>query len=168
MNLVAIEAPRGERRLIPRSVFILLLLVASLFSLAIGYYEYQLPPAPGEAPHAGVEVFTDSLIILIIVLLVAVAGFIQEYRAEQAIEALKQLTAPEARVLRDMDIVAIPAALLVPGDILILETGDLIPADARLIDTIEVRTDEAVLTGESTPVQKLATLQLSTETPIND
>jgi Ca2+-transporting ATPase len=74
------------------------------------------------------EVFTDSLIILIIVLLVAVAGFIQEYRAEQAIEALKQLTAPEARVLRDTDIVLIPAALLVPGDILILETGDLIPA----------------------------------------
>lgn len=151
-----------------KDVFILLLLVASLFSLAIGYYEYQLPPAPGEAPHAGLEVFADSLIILIIVVLVAVAGFIQEYRAEQALEALKQLTAPQARVLRDTDIVSIPAAMLVPGDILILETGDLIPADARLIDTIEIRTDEAVLTGESTPVQKTAELQLSAATPIND
>jgi len=151
-----------------KDIFILLLIAASVFSVAIGYYEFQLPPLPGEPPQYLLEVFADSLIIMIIVILVAVAGFIQEYRAEKAVEALKKLAAPKARVLRDDKIVLIPSRDLVPGDILVLESGDLVPADARLIESIELRTNEAILTGESIPVNKDASVTLLAETPVND
>lgn len=151
-----------------KDIFILLLIVASIFSLAVGYYEFQLPPLPGETPKYIFEVFADSLIIIIIVILVAVAGFVQEYRAEKAVEALKKLAAPKARVLRDDKIVLIPSRDLVLGDILVLESGDVVPADARLIESIELRTNEAVLTGESIPVNKDASITLLPETPVND
>jgi Ca2+-transporting ATPase len=151
-----------------KDVFILLLIAASIFSVAIGYYEFQLPPLPGEPPKYIFEAFADSLIILIIVILVAVAGFVQEYRAEKAVEALKKLAAPKARVLREDKIISIPARDLVLGDIVILESGDLVPADARLIESIELRMSEAVLTGESTPVNKDASVTLPAEMPVND
>ncbi len=151
-----------------KDIFILLLIVASIFSLAVGYYEFQLPPLPGETPKYIFEVFADSLIIIIIVILVAVAGFVQEYRAEKAVEALKKLAAPKARVLRDDKIVLIPSRDLVLGDILVLESGDVVPADARLIESIELRTNEAVLTGESIPVNKDASIILLPQTPVND
>jgi Ca2+-transporting ATPase len=134
----------------------------------LGYYEFQLPPLPGEPPKYLFEAFADSLIIFIIVILVAVAGFVQEYRAEKAVEALKKLTAPTARVLREDKIVSIPARDLVLGDIVILESGDLVPADARLIESIELGMSEAVLTGESTPVNKDASVTLPAEIPVND
>jgi Ca2+-transporting ATPase len=151
-----------------KDIFILLLIVASVFSVAIGYYEFQLPPLPGEPPKYLFEAFADSLIIFIIVILVAVAGFVQEYRAEKAVEALKKLTAPKARVVREDKIVSIPARDLVLGDIVILESGDLVPADARLIESIELGMSEAVLTGESTPVNKDASVTLPAEIPVND
>ena len=101
--------------------------------------------------------YTDFYVILAIVVLNAILGFIQEYRAEEAIAALKKMISLKAIVLRSGVQKEIDAAELVPGDILILETGEKIPADARLIDTINLETQEAALTGESLPVQKKTT-----------
>jgi len=132
-----------------KDVFIMLLVVATIFSVIIGYYDLLRGEAKGF-----LDAYTDAITIGIIVILVAVAGFIQEYRAEKALEALKKLTAPRARVMRDGKEVIIPAREIVPGDLLILESGDTVPADARIIESVELKTDEAVLTGESTPVGK--------------
>jgi len=151
-----------------KDIFILLLIAACVFSIVIGYYELQQPPLPGEPPKDAFEVFADAIVILIIIVLVAVAGFIQEYRAEKAVEALKKLAAPRARVIREDRIITIPSRDVVPGDILDLESGDLVPADARLIESVELKNDEAVLTGESTPVNKDASVILPPETPVND
>jgi Ca2+-transporting ATPase len=151
-----------------KDVFILLLLLAVIFSAMVGYYELQHPVPPGGIPKEPLEVYADAIIILLIVLLVAVAGFIQEYRAERAIEALKKLTAPKARVLRNGREQLIPARDVVPGDILVLESGDHVAADARLIESVEMQTNEAILTGESTPVNKQASVTLSETTPISD
>ncbi|HIE17934.1 MAG TPA: HAD family hydrolase, partial [Dehalococcoidia bacterium] len=96
----------------------------------------------------------DAIVIFIIVLFAAGLGFVQEYRAERAMEALKRMAAPLTSVLRDGREVEIPARELVPGDIVLLKTGDRIPADGRLIEAVNLRTDEASLTGESTPVEK--------------
>lgn len=98
---------------------------------------------------------TDALIIATIVGLNAVVGFVQEYRSEKAIEAMKKFAAPKARVLRDEEMI-IPAREVVPGDILLLEAGDRIAADGRLIEVVELKTDEALLTGESTQISKTA------------
>jgi len=131
-----------------KDIFIILLLVATAFSAGIGYYESLSDPTKG------LETYSDAIVIGIIVLLVVVAGFIQEYRAEKALEALKKLAAPKARVIRNGKEETIPAREVVPGDVLAIETGDSMPADARLIEAVELKTDEAVLTGESTPVNK--------------
>jgi Ca2+-transporting ATPase len=82
-------------------------------------------------------------------------------------EAMKKLTAPKARVLREKKELIVPAREVVPGDILILEAGDRLPADARLIEIVDLKTDEAVLTGESTPVKKELTV-LKEDTPISE
>ena len=96
----------------------------------------------------------DAIVIGVIVVLNAVFGFIQEYKAEKSIEALKKLASLKATVLRDGKEKEIDAKLLVPGDIIVLETGDKIPADSRLIKIVELQTQEASLTGESLPVKK--------------
>ena len=96
----------------------------------------------------------DAIVIGIIVVLNAIFGFIQEYRAEKSIEALKKLSSLKATVIRDNHEKDIDAKLLVPGDILKLDTGDKIPADSRLIEAVELQTQEASLTGESSPVKK--------------
>lgn len=98
----------------------------------------------------------ESIVIAIIVLFAVLLGFIQEYRAERAIEALQQMAAPTAAVLRDGQEIRIPARDLVPGDVILLHTGDRIPADARLIEAINLQIEEAALTGESVPVEKHA------------
>lgn len=100
--------------------------------------------------------YADAITILAIVVVNAILGFYQEYRAEKSLEALKKLAAPEAKVLRDGLQVNVPAKDLVPGDILFLETGDRVPADARLLETVNLEVDESILTGESYPVQKEA------------
>jgi len=142
-----------------KDIFIILLIVATVFSFAIGYYESL------SNPTKGLETYSDAIVIGIIVLLVAIAGFVQEYRAEKALEALKKLTAPKARVIRDEKEEIIRAREVVPGDVLLIESGDSMPADARLIEAVELKTDEAVLTGESTPVKK-SLGALKPDTPI--
>ena len=99
--------------------------------------------------------------IIIIILLSATLGFIQEYNAENAMEALKKIGAPNARVLRDKETSEIPAKELVPGDIVILTEGDIIPADLRILEESSLQIDEASLTGESMPVKKTS-MQLHT------
>ena len=96
----------------------------------------------------------DSIAIAVIVLLNAVLGFIQEYRAEKAMAALKRLSAPTATVLRDGHPESLPADQIVPGDLVLLEAGNLVPADIRLTEAVQLRVDEAALTGESVPVEK--------------
>jgi len=145
-----------------KDVFIILLLVATIFSVIIGYYDLLRGTA-----ESFLEAYTDAITIGIIVVLVAVAGFIQEYRAEKALEALKKLAAPKARVMRDGKEMIIPAREVVPGDLLLLEAGDTVPADARLIEAVELKADEAVLTGESIPVNKNIAA-LKTEAPVAD
>jgi Ca2+-transporting ATPase len=96
----------------------------------------------------------DAIAILVIVLLNAVIGAIQESRAERAVAALREMTAPEAHVIRDAQNMTIAASELVPGDIVLLQTGNIVPADLRLLAVEELVTDESALTGESTPVSK--------------
>jgi len=101
-----------------------------------------------------VEHFIDAAVIMGVLLLNAAIGFIQETRAEKAMEALIQMAAPKARVRRDGSIKQIAAREIVPGDILLLETGDKVPADARLIEVSNLKVNEAPLTGESMPIDK--------------
>ncbi len=98
----------------------------------------------------------DAAAISLIIIMNAVLGFIQEYRTEKSLQALKRLSAPTAKVLRDGEVKIIPSKDVVPGDIAILESGDRIPADGELIDCINLSIDESILTGESIPVEKVA------------
>jgi len=100
------------------------------------------------------EPYTDTYVILAIVVVNAILGFVQEYRAEKAVEALKRMVAPHVIVLRDGREQSIDSKNLVPGDIILLEAGSRVPADARLFKAANLRVDEAALTGESTPVAK--------------
>ena len=112
--------------------------------------------------------WVEAAAIMAIVLLNAALGIIQERRAEEALAALKELAAPEANTLRDGRRVTIPARELVPGDIVYLEAGNFIPADVRLTEAVNLRIDEAALTGESVPVQKDANITLETDAPLGD
>jgi Ca2+-transporting ATPase len=96
----------------------------------------------------------DAIAIAVIVLFAVGLGFVQEYRAERAIEALRQMAAPMASVLRDGEEEEIPAREVVPGDVVILRAGDKIPADGRVIESVNLQVEEAALTGESMPVEK--------------
>ena len=100
------------------------------------------------------EPYTDAYVIFAIVIMNAVLGFVQEYRAEQAVEALKRMVAPHVLVLREGREGSIDSRNLVPGDIVLLEAGSRVPADARLMEAANLRVDEAPLTGESKPVAK--------------
>jgi len=100
---------------------------------------------------------TDTLVIVLIVVINAVIGFVQEYRAEQAMAALKKMAALTATVVRAGQPVDIPASELVPGDIVILDAGKIVPADMRLMEVAQLKVEEAALTGESVPVEKVVT-----------
>lgn len=102
--------------------------------------------------------YADAVTIMIIVIINAALGCLQEYRAERSMEALKELAAPEARVIRDGLERKIPASQLVPGDLVLLETGDRVPADLRLLQAVNLEVEESALTGESIPVKKVGTI----------
>jgi P-type Ca2+ transporter type 2C len=110
----------------------------------------------------------DVIVILAIVVLNAALGFSQEYRAEQAIAALKKLAVPTVRVRRDAHIMEISARELVPGDVVLLEAGNLIPADGRLLESINLKIQEAALTGESEPVEKTTAALNGIALPLGD
>ncbi|MBC7129795.1 cation-translocating P-type ATPase [Candidatus Bathyarchaeota archaeon] len=146
-----------------KDIFVIMLLIAIVLSVVIGFYKSTMV-----AGHeGGFDEYVDAITIGAIVALNAIVGFVQEYRSEKAIEAMKKLTAPKARVLRDGKETVIPAKEIVPGDIILIEAGDRIPADARLLETVELKTEEAALTGESTPVDK-GVEPLPEETPVAD
>ncbi len=117
-------------------IMVVVLLIAAGISLAVGET-------------------TDAIMIMIIVILNAILGFTQEYRAERAMAALKQLSVPTVRVRRDGQIREVEATSLVPGDLVLLEAGDRVPADARVVESVNLRAEEAALTGESVPVDKV-------------
>jgi len=110
----------------------------------------------------------NTIAISAIVILYAILGFIQEYRAEQAIAALKKLSVPNVRVLRDKTLQEISARELVPGDIIQLETGNVLPADVRLLEAVNLRIQEAALTGESEPVEKQSNALSGDDLPLGD
>ena len=128
---------------------VILLIVASVISALLGDY-------------------VEAIAIMAIVVLNAILGIIQEQRAEQALAALKKLAAPEAQVMRDGSRKSVPAYNLVPGDIVFLEAGNFIPADLRLLEAVNLRVEEASLTGESLPVQKNASTLLDKNVPLGD
>ena len=131
-----------------KNVLIIILLIATVISIFLGH---------------SIEAIAIAVIVLFAVLL----GFVQEYRAERALEALRQMAAPTATVLRESEEVQLPARDLAPGDIVLLKAGDKIPADGRLIEAVNLQIEEAALTGESVPVEKQIT-PLPADLPVAD
>jgi Ca2+-transporting ATPase len=132
-----------------KNVLIIILLAATALSAALGH---------------GIE----AAAITVIVLFAVVLGFVQEYRAERAIEALREMAAPTATVIRDGEEAEVPARDLVSGDIVILRPGNRVPADARLIEAVNLQVSEAALTGESLPVEKLSAPITAPDLPLGD
>ena len=139
-----------------KDAMILILLAAAAVSFAIACVE-------GEPKE-----FFEPLLILVIVVLNAVMGVLQESKAEKALDALKSLSAPHARVIRDGSEMVIDAAELVPGDIIRLEAGDFVPADSRLLQSVSLKCEESSLTGESVPAEKDAQVPVSDNAPLGD
>ena len=139
-----------------KDVMILILLAAAAVSFVI---------AVVEGDPAG---FFEPALILLIVVLNAIMGVVQESKAERALEALKSLSAPHARVLRDGEERVIDASELVPGDILHLEAGDFVPADARLLHSVSLKSEESALTGESVPSEKDAEALVAENASLGD
>jgi Ca2+-transporting ATPase len=125
-----------------RDFLIYLLIFAAIVSLAVGLF-------PGHEPE-----YVDATLIILILLANGIFGFIQDYRAEQSIEALKDLSTPDSTVIRNGDRHATDATEVVPGDVIVIEEGDAIPADARVVESSSLETDESALTGESSQVTK--------------
>ncbi len=128
---------------------VLILIFAAVVSLFLGEY-------------------VDSGAIMTIVILNAILGVFQESKAEEALAALQKMAAPNAQVLREGRLLTIPAREVVPGDVVLLETGNYVPADVRLIESVNLRVEEASLTGESMPVEKKADLVLEGDIPVGD
>ncbi len=125
-----------------KDFMIIVLIIAALVSGAVGIAE-------GEG-------ITDTIIILIVVIVNAIIGVTQENKAEKSLEALQKLSSHATKVIRNGELIVIPSSNLVPGDIVVLETGDYVPADLRIIEAINLKSQEASLTGESVPVEKSA------------
>jgi len=150
------ELQEGKKKSIPaiilaqfKDLMILILIAAAVISGIIGD-------------------LTDTIVILVIVLLNAVVGFIQEYRAEKAMQALKQMAVTQARVLRDGSIAWISSRELVPGDVVLLEAGNAVPADARITESVNLKVEEAALTGESQAIDKIVHSLETDDLPLGD
>ena len=139
-----------------KDAMIIILLIAAIISFIVACVEGN----PGE--------FFEPVLILLIVILNAIMGMVQESKAEKALDALKNMSAPHARVLRDGKEQVIDASQLVPGDIIHLEAGDFIPADARLLKSVSLKSEESALTGESVPSEKDADAQVAENAPLGD
>ncbi|MGB4701173.1 MAG: calcium-translocating P-type ATPase, PMCA-type [Syntrophomonadaceae bacterium] len=137
-----------------KDVMIIILLIAAGISFMVAWHE-------GEG-------FFEPVLILGIVILNAIIGVVQEGKAERALDALQNLAAPHARVIRYGRETIVEAAQLVPGDIISLEAGDFVPADARLIRSASLKAEEAALTGESVPVEKDAEARVDSNAPLGD
>ncbi len=156
LQVGANELQEGEKKSITgillsqfKDIMILILLAAAIISGIIGD-------------------LTDAFVILIIVLLNAVIGFLQEYRAEKAMQALKQMAVTQTKVLRDGVINWLPATVLVPGDLIFLEAGNAVPADVRIVESFNLKIEEAALTGESQAIDKITHSLETDELPISD
>jgi Ca2+-transporting ATPase len=132
-----------------KDFMVLVLMGATLISVLLGEY-------------------LDAITIVAIIMMNGILGFAQEFRAERSLRALKELSAPHAKVIRNGKIEQIPARGIVPGDIVILESGDRIPADIRFIETNGVYVEESALTGESLPVSKMTDCLMADEIPLGD
>ena len=128
---------------------VIILIIAALIALALGEW-------------------VDSIAIMCIVVLNAIVGVIQESKAEQALAALKKMAAPNAQVIRDGHQITVAGRELVPGDLVLLEAGNYVPADMRLVTSVNLKVEEASLTGESVPVEKNAAAVLDQEIPLGD
>ena len=131
------------------AIMVVILIIAAVISALLGDY-------------------IDAVAIIVIVVLNAILGFTQEYRAEKAMAALKKLSVPTVKVRRDSHVQEISASELVPGDIILLEAGALVPSDARLLESINLHTQEAALTGESEPVDKNVAMLTGENLPLGD
>jgi Ca2+-transporting ATPase len=136
-------------------LLIIILLIAMFLSIGTAVYQ------------GTVEEIYDAIVIFAIILACAVLGFVEEYRSEKALDALKKMTSPTAMVLRDGKEIKVQTSEIVPGDIILLYTGDKIPADARVLEAFNLKVDEASLTGESSPVNK-SNEAVQEETPLSD
>ena len=139
-----------------KDVMIIILLIAAVISFVVACVE-------GEPTE-----FFEPVLILLIVVLNAVMGVMQESKAEKALDALKNMSAPHARVKRDGEERIIDASQLVPGDIILLEAGDFVPADARLLHSVSLKSEESALTGESVPAEKDAQAQVKQGASLGD
>lgn len=137
-----------------KDVMILILIIAAAISFLVAVHEK--------------EGFFEPVLILVIVTLNAVLGVIQESKAEKALEALQDLSVPQARVVRDGTEIIIDATKLVPGDIVILEAGDFVPADASIIEAASLKSEEAALTGESVPSEKNPSVVVEINSSLGD
>ena len=139
-----------------KDVMILILLGAAAISFVVALTSHE----PSE--------FFEPLLIVGIVIANAIMGVMQESKAEKALDALKSLSAPHARVIRSGKEQTIEAAKLVPGDIILVEAGDFVPADARLIESASLKSEESALTGESVPAEKDANAEVAADAALGD
>ena len=139
-----------------KDFMIIVLIIAAIVSGAVGIAE------------EGLKGITDTIIILIVVIVNAIIGVLQENKAEKSLEALQKLSDHASKVIRNGKMEVVPSKDLVPGDIVVLETGDYIPADLRLIEAINLKSQESALTGESVPVEKSSKVIEEKEVGIGD
>ena len=142
-----------------KDVMIIILLLAAVVSFVLAVVEQE---------KGGHGEFFEPILILLIVVMNAIMGVIQENKAEKALDALTNMSAPHARVIREGKELVIDAKDLVPGDIILLEAGDFVPADARLIKSVSLKSEESALTGESVPSEKDARAEVKENAPIGD
>ena len=144
-----------------KDAMIIILLIAAAISLGVAIYD-------GISHGFDIVEMIEPFLILAIVLINAIMGVAQESKAEKALDALKNMSAPHARVIRDGVEKIIMSSELVPGDIIKLEAGDFVPADARLIKSVNLKSEESALTGESVPSEKFADAEVKEKAPIGD
>jgi len=145
-----------------KDAMIIILLIAAAVSLGIAIYNTVANN------HFDLVEMIEPFLILAIVIINAVMGVVQESKAEKALDALKNMSAPHARVIRDGVEKIIMSSELVPGDIIKLEAGDFVPADARLLKSVNLKSEESALTGESVPSEKFADAEVKEKAPIGD